>query len=467
MNMTEKELDDEKMRSPIDGLRITFRRLRLLLNLRGDTDEKGTVESIRENVDFKSANAWTLVFAIFIASVGLDTNSTAVIIGAMLISPLMGPIIGMGLGLGVNDPVLVRRAARNLAFAVGISIVTSTIYFLISPLSLAQSELLARTRPTFFDVMIAFFGGAAGIVAQSRQTKGNAIPGVAIATALMPPLCTAGFGIASGQLGYVLGALYLFLINSVFICIATFLFVRYLKFARVSYQNPVQQKRIQRWVAIVAILVILPSLLLAWQLQRETIFTNRAAQFIEREMKFPRTFVVDREIAYNWTKPILNVGLIGDTLSPAQIDTLKAKMGSYDLPADALTLRQSSLEEDVERRLNEKLRSQDTAAQQAESKLSQLEVRLRAHELNRELGGKITSEIKGLFPQVAEILVLGGSQEGERRLWVLWQKAPETEERKRFDDFLKARTDAPNALVEHTVAVVDPPPPTARKRRSK
>lgn len=462
----QKEFEETEGRGLIYGLQLTLRRLKILMNLRGDTDEAGTVETIRENVDFKSANAWTLVFAIFIASVGLDTNSTAVIIGAMLISPLMGPIIGMGLGLGVNDPLLLRRAARNLAFAVGISIVTSTLYFLISPLSLAQSELLARTRPTFFDVLIAFFGGAAGIVAQSRQTKGNAIPGVAIATALMPPLCTAGFGIASGQLAYVLGALYLFLINSVFICISTFLFVRYLKFAKVSYQDAGQQRRTQRWVAIIAFLVTIPSLLLAWQLQRETMFTNRATQFIEREMKFPRTFVVDREISYNWTKPLLNVGLIGDTLSETQIEALKAKMTLYDLPAETLMLRQSSMEEDVERRLSEKLRTQDTAAQQTEVKIGQLEMRLRNHELNRELGQKITSEIKGLFPQIDEVLVLEGNKEGEKRLWVRWQKTPNTAERAKFDEFLKARADAPTTPVEHTLAVnvQEPTPPRKRGR---
>ncbi len=168
-------------------LRYAAQSLRRLLNLRADMDEDATVATIRENVNFHSANAWTLVFAIFVASIGLNTNSAAVIIGAMLISPLMGPIVGAGLAMGINDFSLLKRSGQNLLYAVVISILTSTCYFLVSPLSEVQSELLARTQPTFYDVLIAIFGGAAGIVAVSRKEKGNAIPGVAIATALMPP----------------------------------------------------------------------------------------------------------------------------------------------------------------------------------------------------------------------------------------------------------------------------------------
>ena len=168
-----------------------------IFNLRKDSDEEGTVENIRKNVDFYGANAWTLVFAIFIASVGLNVNSPAVIIGAMLISPLMGPILGIGLSLGINDELLLRRSFRNLSIAVLISIATSMIYFLLSPIHEAQSELLARTYPTFYDVLIAFFGGAAGIVSISRKERGASVAGVAIATALMPPLCTAGYALSS------------------------------------------------------------------------------------------------------------------------------------------------------------------------------------------------------------------------------------------------------------------------------
>lgn len=179
--------------------------------------ETETIENICRGINFRGSNLWVLIFAIFIASLGLNVNSTAVIIGAMLISPLMGPIMGIGLGLGINDFELIKKAFRNLAIATVFGILTSTFYFLISPLNEARSELLARTTPTIYDVLIAFFGGMAGVVASSTRLKGNVIPGVAIATALMPPLCTAGFGIASGNFTYFFGAFYLYMINSVLI----------------------------------------------------------------------------------------------------------------------------------------------------------------------------------------------------------------------------------------------------------
>ena len=200
-------------------------------NLSHDQEDcQSTIMAIEKGVDFRGINVWTLVFAIFIASIGLNVNSTAVIIGAMLISPLMGPIMGLGLSVGINDFTLLKKSLRNMIIAVVISIVTSTIYFYISPLNDAQSELLSRTTPTIYDVLIALFGGFAGIVAGSSKEKGTVIPGVAIATALMPPLCTAGFGIATGHLYYFVGAAYLFFINAVMISLSTFLFVRFLKF---------------------------------------------------------------------------------------------------------------------------------------------------------------------------------------------------------------------------------------------
>ena len=191
-------------------------------------DEQETIDSLKKGVEFRGTNLWVLIFAIFLASLGLNTNSTAVIIGAMLISPLMGPIMGFGLGLGIADFELVKRSLRNYLTATLFSVVTATIYFLISPISEAQSELLARTSPTIYDVLIAFFGGLAGIVAGSTKSKGNVIPGVAIATALMPPLCTAGFGLATGHLSYFLGAFYLYFINTVFISLSTYIVVRVL-----------------------------------------------------------------------------------------------------------------------------------------------------------------------------------------------------------------------------------------------
>ena len=199
-----------------------FERVKMYFNILPDKeDEQAIIAQICNGVSFKGANLWVLIFAIFIASLGLNVNSTAVIIGAMLISPLMGPIIGMGLAVGINDLDLLRRSAKNYGVATLISVLTATAYFLVSPLSEAQSELLARTSPSLYDVFIAFCGGAAGIIALCTRGKGNVIPGVAIATALMPPLCTAGYGLATGHWLYSLGAFYLFFINTVFIALAT------------------------------------------------------------------------------------------------------------------------------------------------------------------------------------------------------------------------------------------------------
>lgn len=203
--------------------------------------------SIREGVSFRGTNILILILAILIASLGLNTNSTAVIIGAMLISPLMGPIIGIGLGVGIQDFELLKRCLRNLVMAAGFSVIASTVYFLISPVSEGHSELLARTSPTIYDVLIGFFGGGAGIVAIGSRSKGNVIPGVAIATALMPPLCTAGYGIATAQLQYFLGAFYLFLINSIFIALATFIGVKLMKYTPVKAVNPERAARCAAW----------------------------------------------------------------------------------------------------------------------------------------------------------------------------------------------------------------------------
>ena len=183
--------------------------------------EDEVVAQISDGVDFHGATLWVLIFAIFIASLGLNVNSTAVIIGAMLISPLMGPIIGMGLAVGIADLKLFKRALTNYLITTVISVVTATIYFTISPITEAQSELLARTSPTLYDVLIALFGGAAGILAISTKSKNNVIPGVAIATALMPPLCTAGYGLAVSNTSYFFGAFYLYFINTVFIAFTT------------------------------------------------------------------------------------------------------------------------------------------------------------------------------------------------------------------------------------------------------
>ena len=223
------------------------------------------VASISKGVVFRGVNLWVLIFATMIASLGLNVNSAAVIIGAMLISPIMGPIMGIGLSLGINDFELLKKSLRNYALMFVVAIVTSTAYFLVSPLSSNSSELLARTVPTTYDVLIALFGGLAGIVAQTRQDRtSTVIPGVAIATALIPPLCTAGFGLATGQIRFFFGAFYLFFINSVFIALATYAMVRFLKYEKKAFIDKVRERNVKRLMMVITLVTFIPSVVIGF-----------------------------------------------------------------------------------------------------------------------------------------------------------------------------------------------------------
>lgn len=303
-------------------------------------EEFEIIDSIRKNVDFKGVNLWALIFAIFIASIGLNVNSTAVIIGAMLVSPIMGPVMGIGLGIGINDLDLVKKGARNLFIATLISIITSSIYFAISPLHEAQSELLARTSPSIWDVFIAFFGGLAGMVAASRTEKTNVVPGVAIATALMPPLCTAGFGIATGNWFYFLGALYLYFINSLFIAIATYLMARYLRIHKRHFEDPGIEHKVKRYIVIMVIITILPSIFMAYRIVDKSIFEANARKFVEEQLQFKNTQVVSKSYLYDSKKKTIDLLLIGDILNKQTLDSIKKHLPSYQLKGVKLNIRQ-------------------------------------------------------------------------------------------------------------------------------
>lgn len=310
-------------------------------NLRHDqAEEEEVIDSITRNSDFIGANLWTLIFAILVASIGLNMNSTAVIIGAMLISPLMGPIMGIGLGIGTNDFGLVKKGLRNLIIATVISIVTSAIYFWITPIDTAQSELLARTTPSVWDVFIAFFGGLAGVVAATRKEKSNAIPGVAIATALMPPLCTAGYGLATGQFYYFLGALYLYCINSIFICISTFLIIRLMKFKKKSFEDQNHGKRVSRNILLLTLITVLPSIYLTYGIVNKSLFENASKQFVTEQFRFDNTQVVSKTFRYDKETPEIDLVLIGDELSDQTIDSIRTNMRNYDLQDAKLIIRQ-------------------------------------------------------------------------------------------------------------------------------
>ncbi|GAA6772189.1 hypothetical protein AAGS39_29410 [Flavobacterium sp. CGRL2] len=251
-----------------------------LLNLHeGEDDRAKTLEAVKKNITFKGANLWILACAIIVASVGLNVNSTAVIIGAMLISPLMGPIVGAGFALGIYDFSLLKKSLNNLLTATAVSLAVSALYFYMSPFKDVQSELLARTAPNIYDILIAFFGGLVGVIAVTRSEKGNPIPGVAIATALMPPLCTAGYGLATGQWKFFLGAFYLYSINCVFIGIATFLIIKYLNYPPVKQIDETHQKRVRYIIAFLITVMLVPSSYLAYSLYREQQFKKKCGSF--------------------------------------------------------------------------------------------------------------------------------------------------------------------------------------------
>jgi uncharacterized hydrophobic protein (TIGR00271 family) len=304
-------------------------------------DNIETIKSIEKGVEFKGINVWTLIFAIFVASIGLNVNSTAVIIGAMLISPLMGPIMGLGLGVGIYDFNLLKKSLKNLSIAVAISVITSSLYFVLSPLNEAQSELLARTTPTIYDVLIALFGGLAGIVSSASKEKGNAIPGVAIATALMPPLCTAGYGLATGNLFYFFGAFYLFFINTVMISLSTFLMVRFLKFPLKQMVDKTRSNQVKKYIYLIVIITVLPSIYFAYLIIEQTIFKTNAMTFVNKEMNFEKTQILSKNFLYNQRdSSIIEVLLAGEQVEDNTIEQLKKKMDEYSLFTTKLIIKQ-------------------------------------------------------------------------------------------------------------------------------
>ncbi len=295
---------------------------------------------IRDMVEFKGTKLWVLMFAIIVASIGLNVNSAAVIIGAMLISPLMGPIMGIGYGIGINDFDLIKKSFKNISLAVLISVLSATLYFLISPLSEARSELLARTTPTIWDVLIALFGGMAGILATTRKIKSDVIPGVAIATALMPPLCTAGYGLATGHLSYFFGAFYLFFINMVFIALATVLFIGYLKPPHKQFVDAALERRVRNYIITLVLVAVLPSIYLAYNMVTDVAFNSRAHDFIKNEMAFDNTLVTQTNISPS-TKEI-EVSFIGDEITKEQLVAIKNRLKNYTLENVKLIVHQPS-----------------------------------------------------------------------------------------------------------------------------
>lgn len=340
---TSKKRDShDEVRKDFKGLLGSMTRfLSELLDIRTDTDQETTKESIIADIPFKGHTSWILICSIFIASVGLNANSTAVVIGAMLISPLMGPILGMGLSLAINDIDTLRRSVKNFGVMVVLSVITAFLFFWLFPLQSESSELLARTAPDIRDVLIAFFGGLALVIARAKKgTIASVIFGVAIATALMPPLCTVGFGLAIGNLSYAGGAMYLFIINTIFIGLATFLVIKFLRFPMVRYVNSKRRRMIARIASVVAILVMVPAMFTFYNVFQESIYTRQANDFINKNIgtyklagdtRFLNNFThVDFDKGVN---PSIELVFMGNESIPDNvIDSWKMQMASGSYP---------------------------------------------------------------------------------------------------------------------------------------
>ena len=275
--------------------KAAMNRLKKLINrfdLRQDQASAEDIDAaLRAGARAGGTNLWVLLFAILVASVGLNVNSTAVIIGAMLISPLMGPIVGVGYGAAIADIRLMRSSALTLLSFTSVSLVTSIAYFGLSPLVEPGTELLARTTPNLWDVLIAAFGGAAGMVAATRRSFTNIAPGVAIATALMPPLCTVGFGIAHQRWDMALGASYLFLINSVFIASAALVVGRVLRLPKLQ-QLSESRVQMHRWmISACLVAVVAPSIWLGYRFVQLEYFRAAAAAAVKSLMHTDRSVV--------------------------------------------------------------------------------------------------------------------------------------------------------------------------------
>ena len=421
------------------GMHINFNTIRKSLGkyfnlLHDKEDERSVVEQVRAGSVFRGTNLWILMFAILIASLGLNVNSTAVIIGAMLISPLMGPIIGMGLSVGISDFELLKSSLKNYGVATLISVVTATVYFFLSPLSEAQSELLARTSPTLYDVLIAFFGGAAGVLALTCKSKGQVIPGVAIATALMPPLCTAGYGLATAQWSYFFGAFYLFFINTVFIATSTFLGVKLLRFHSVTSHDSETARRGRKVITWVVFLTLIPAAMMTVHIVRVNVFERNVRSFVHMELNFSGTQILSSQAEDD----TLRVVAVGKEITESEIAEARSRMKFYGLEDLQLRVIQASSEESFAMATSQ-LNSVEQANTLLRGQLADLQRQLAAYTALDTLSAHITAEAGTLFAEVDSVV---GGRMGGRVMALVTRKADSrmgSEEMARLEAWLRTR----------------------------
>lgn len=432
------------------------------VNLSEDIDHSSANLSIRKNIAFKGHNVFILACAIIIASVGLNVNSIPVIIGAMLISPVMGPILGFGFGLGIRDNRLVKDSLENYLVMVAISIAASTLFFILSPLNLGNpSELLARTNPSIYDVLIALFGGIAGMLETSRKDRGTVISGVAIATALMPPLCTVGYGISLLNWHYILGALYLFLINSIFIALATFLTTKYLRFPLVMEEevDGIRQRLSKRAIAVILLVMIVPSIFSAIRMVQENNFNIHAEKLVSKNKSIGKSFIYDYKTDMSVKPATIDLYLAGETLTPEFKEVLFKDAEEYGITRnqivfheDATMTRDVLSESDLIQGIYEYNERQIKALTDS---IAKLETQLEAYRDHDIPVDAIARELFAQYPSIRSISLTGGrtatasGEAGKEQIVALVTSSEklDAEMTDRLERWLKARLEQENVVV--------------------
>ena len=367
---------------------------------KGEDEQQSVLENVKSNISFRGANLWILACAIVVASIGLNVNSTAVIIGAMLISPLMGPIIGAGFALGIYDFELLKKSLKNLFIATVVSLSVSAIYFYVSPFKETQSELIARTSPNIYDILIAFFGGLVGVIAITRKEKGNPIPGVAIATALMPPLCTAGYGLAIGNWRFFGGAIYLYSINCVFICVATFLIVKYLKYPRSVRFEKSKERQITYIITGLTVILLLPSIYFGYTLFEERKFEQKVNSFLQNEFTNNGYTIIYKNIRYNKSPKLLELALLSKRFTTNEKSEIKQRLKFYGLQDVQFIIRQdtTNLKQDI---LNQ-IRTERAGVNEKDALISALRKEIQDNKYDNK---SLLNEAKILFPTLTDISI--------------------------------------------------------------
>lgn len=428
-------------------------KLKDIFNLHiGEEEPKKVLENVTNNISFRGANLWILSCAILIASVGLNVNSTAVIIGAMLISPLMGPIVGAGFSLATYNFELLKKSIKNLLVATFVSLTVSTIYFYISPFKEVQSELLSRTAPNIYDVLIAFIGGVVGAVSITRVEKGNPIPGVAIATALMPPLCTAGFGLATFNFSFFAGAFYLYTINCFFICIATFLIIKFLKYQPVKWTNKIYERRIRYGISFLILIMIVPSFYLAYNLLNQKKFSQNVERYISTEFLSKGYTLIYKNINYNSSPKLIELAFLTKKFDSTEITQLNNELKDFEINNAKLVIKQNT--KDLKKEILSEINMQKTNISEKDLQINALQNTLNEYQSDNP---ELIKEINILFPEITNIS-FGKLQNFEKKdsMYVnnvlLYESGKSIEEEK-LKEWLQKKLNSKNLILVKTIGV--------------